>query len=223
MAKEDLSVKRLQITKANSRIVTVVAVAAFVVMFSLVASKALLGQRAYQSRVISGKQKAAKQLEDNVAAVDKLVQSYTVFIGSPTNVLGGSSPGPGSQDGDNAKLVLDALPSQYDFPALATSLEKILTAKNYKINSITGTDDEVNQQNTAQPKPQPVDMPFQISISGNYVSMQDLISTLEKSIRPFQLQSIEFSGNDSDIRALIAAKTFYQPEKSLTITTKVIK
>ena len=137
--------------------------------------------------------------------------------------MGGGSTGPGSKDGDTAKLFLDALQSQYDFPALATSLEKILTAKNYKINSITGTDDEVNQQNTAQPKPQPVDMPFQISISGNYVSMQDLISTLEKSIRPFQLQSIEFSGNDSDIRALIAAKTFYQPEKSLTITTKVIK
>ena len=223
MATENVSVKHIEIDKANSRMVAIVAMAAFVVVFSLVVSRALLGQRSYQARVIAGKQKAVKQLKDNITSVDSLVKSYSVFVSSSTNVLGGNSTGTGAQDGDNAKLVLDALPSQYDFPALATSLEKILTSKNYKINSITGTDDEINQQNTAKPNPEPVDMPFQISINGTYASMQDLINTLERSIRPFQLQSIEFTGDDQDIRALISAKTFYQPEKSLKITTEVVK
>ena len=153
MATENRSVKHVQIDKANSRMVAIVAMAAFVVVFSLVASRALLGQRSYQARVIAGKQKAVKQLKDNITSVDSLVKSYSVFVSSSTNVLGGNSTGTGAQDGDNAKLVLDALPSQYDFPALATSLEKILTSKNYKINSITGTDDEIKQQNKTKPKP----------------------------------------------------------------------
>jgi hypothetical protein len=53
--------------------------------------------------------------------------------------------------------------------------------------------------------------------------MQGLISTLDRSIRPFQIQTIEFTGADNGLHAVISAKTFYQPEKSLTITTKEIK
>ena len=224
MERLSTSIKRLQIDKANARMVISISAASFIVVFSLVASKALLGQRGYQSRVIAAKVKAVNQLKQNVSAAQTLVNSYTAFVSAPDNVLGGSTKGNGDRDGDNAKIVLDALPSKYDFPALATSLEKILTSQNYKINSIAGTDDELQQQNTlSSPAPKPIEIPFQISVSGNYSAMQNFINTLERSIRPIQVQTISFSAGSGGLQGTISAKTFYQPEKSLTITTKEIK
>ncbi len=222
MAMQQTSGKRLQINKANTTMVVVVAVASFVTMFSLVAAKALWDQRSFQARVITEKEAARTQLQTNVAAVDSLVNSYKAFVGTSENVIGGSSSGKGDRDGDNAKIVLDALPSKYDFPALATSLEKILKSGDYTIGSITGTDDEVNQQAT-QLTSTTVEIPFQISASGSYASMQKLVGSLESSIRPFSVSKISFTGSDKDLQAQIDAKTYYLPEKTLRITTKEVK
>lgn len=238
----NLSTKRLQIDKANQLIVIILSVAVFVAIFSLFVSKALLTKRAYQSRVIAGKEKALKQLEDNVKAVDSLNVTYKAFVSTPQNIIGGGITGTGDRDGDNAKIVLDALPSKYDFPALATSIEKILGDKQYKINSITGVDDEIAQSGTspkvpttstatstattatkATTAPVPVPVPFTASVTGTYASMQGLMQTLERSIRPIQVTSITLAGNDSSLQLDVSANTYYQSEKVYTITKKDIK
>lgn len=128
----------------------------------------------------------------------------------------------GERDGDNAKIVLDALPSKYDFPALASSLEKVLSSGDYTINNITGVDDEVNQQ-TNETDTAPVEIPFQVGASGSYASIQKLVDSLERSIRPFSVTKITFSGDDGELQAQVDAKTFYLPEKTLKITTKEVK
>jgi Tfp pilus assembly protein PilO len=224
MAFMNFSPKRIQINRANATMIGVIAAASFVVIFSLIACKALLSQRAYQSKVIEKKQDAKRQLEENIKAANTLTTAYQEFIGSAENILKGSSSGSGDRDGDNARIILDALPSKYDFPALATSLEKILSDKAYTIQSIGGTDDELSQKsNVATPTPIPLEIPFQINISGSYPAMQNVISVFERSIRPIQIQSLELSGNDSLMRLSLSAKTFYQPEKSLNITTEVVQ
>lgn len=218
------SSKRLLIDKANNMIVLVVAAASFVTVFSLVASRALLSQQAYQARVTSEKEKAVKQLKTNINAVKDLHTAYQAFVSTPDNLLGGNPKGSGDKDGDNARLILDALPSKYDFPALATSLEKLLSLQNFKIQGITGTDQEIQQStNASSPNPEPVPMPFQISFSGSYASMGFLFQTLERSIRPIQIHTLDLTGRDSDMQATISGQTFYQPAKSLSITTKVVK
>src|SRR3989344_3920472 len=217
------SQKRVEINQTNARMVSVLAICSAVVAFSLVASRSLLSQRSYQSRVINEKEKAALTLKVNAEAAKNLAKAYSAFVGTSSNVLDGNPAGTGEKDGDNAKIVLDALPSKYDFPALASSLEKILKDRNYKINSITGTDDEVNQLGTASPNPEPVEMPFQISVEGDYNSMKELVRTLERSVRPFVIQKLQMDAKDNSINMTISAKTFYQPAKSLTITTKEIR
>lgn len=222
MARGIISAKRIQIGKANARIVLFVAGAAFVAAFCLVASRALLDQRAYQSRVIKEKTAALNQLQANNSAVDQLVNSYKSFVGEPINIISGTSSGSGDRDGDNAKIVLDALPSKYDFPALATSIEKILSNQKYTIDSITGTDDELNQQQTATGT-ETIEIPFQIGVSGDFASMQGLIDVLQRSIRPISINTIEMEGSDSLLKISISAKTYYQPEKTVNITTKDVK
>jgi len=218
-----VSNKRLQINKNNATVVLVVAITSFVTVFSLVASRALLSQRAYQSRVISQKKIAVKQLKDNNKAARDLASSYKTFVSPAENKIGGSSTGTGDKDGDNAKIVLDALPSKYDFPAVATSLEKLIASKNIKIVGIDGVDDEIKQSTTKDLKPTPVEMIFQINVNANYNTIQSLSETFESSIRPIQISQMEFTGSDDKLIVAIDGKTYYQPEKIVKITTKVIK
>ncbi len=224
MANISPSGKRVQISKANSLIVISVAVSSFLVVFSLVACRALLSQRAYQSRVIAKKEAARDQLKKNLDAATPLINAYKTFVGTTSNVLGGNPSGTSDKDGDNAKIILDALPSKYDFPALATSLEKLLDQNGIKIDGITGTDLEITQgSQQTSPTPQPVEIPFEINFEGNYGNIQKLISIFEHSIRPFYIDSINYSGTDKDLTLDLKAKTYYQPEKDLTIRTEIVK
>jgi hypothetical protein len=224
MARTTAFTKRSLINKANSTMVVATSIAAFVVVFALFAGKSLLGQMAYQDRVIDAKKTAFTQLKADLDARDSLEQSYTDFVAENPNILGGAAEGANQKDGDNAKLILDALPSKYDFPALATSLEKMVNEQNLKIVDIGGTDDEVTQsKNQSSSNPQAVPMPFDVQASGSYVSVQILINNLLLSIRPFQILSLDLSGDEGNMTVRIDAQTFYQPEKNLNIETKVVK
>lgn len=224
MANKLLSNKRVQIDKANAMMVVVTAVSSFIIVFSLVASRALLSQRAYQSRVINKKEQARDQLKTNLDNIKKLETAYTSFVGTSQNIIGGSSTGQGGKDGDNGRIVLDALPSKYDFPAVTSSLEKILTQNGLSIVNMTGSDDEVAQQSNASiNNPQPIPIPFEVTVGGSYGSIQNAITVFEASIRPISINGIKFSGTDAKLNADIKAQTYYQPETSLNITTQVIK
>jgi hypothetical protein len=225
MAKTGISTKRLAISKANAQVVGVAAAASFVTIFCLVASQAVWSQNSYQARVIAKKSVAHKQLLQNIQAFDKLVTSYDTFNNAPTNVINGNINGTGDNDGDNAKIILDALPSSYDFPGLTSSVEKILTDRQFKITSITGTDDQLSQQtNVSSPNPQPVSMPFSFTVgNASYTSIQQLITALQQSIRPIQIDSIDLSGGADDMQLTVNAHTYFQPAKNLSITKQVVK
>ncbi len=217
------STKRALIDQANTRVVIFTGVAAFVFIFCAVATKTLAAQVQYQNHVISAKKVAVNQLKADLTAVNSLKSSYVAFTTTPQNVLGGNPTGTGPQDGDNAKIVLDALPSSYDFPALATSIDSLLSSQGVKITSITGTDDQIAQStNKTSSAPTPVLMPFQVAVEGDYPHIQGLISTFENSIRPIQIQSLTISGGQSDLSLNVTAQTYYQPSKSLNITSKVV-
>ena len=223
------STKQLKINKANTNVIILISIASAVIVFSVVSSRALMTQRAYQGRVIKRKEQARDQLKSNNDSVKKLSASYETFVNQNTNIIGGLKDGKGDRDGDNAKIILDALPSQYDFPALASSLEKILNINGIKITGINGTDDELNQlkpkaqTGLAQSSGTAVLIPFSISVGGSYQNVQLVIDTLQRSIRPIQILDMTLSGSDNDMSLTVNAKTYYQPSKTLTIKTEVIK
>lgn len=224
MAKTASFTKRNLIDKANSTIVIATAAAAFLVVFGLVASRALVSQMNYQNRVIDAKKKTLTQLESNLQARDSLVASYRTFVNTPQNVLGGNPEGTGELDGDNAKIVLDALPSKYDFPALTASIEKLVNSQNMEIKSITGTDEEATQaENATSAEPKPVPLPFELQANGSYGETRNLVDQFLRSIRPFPIHKLDLSGDEGNMTLTLTAETYYQPEKSLKITTEVVK
>jgi len=225
MEKHLNSSKRVQINKAQATMVGIISACVFIAVFSLVSSRALWKQRSYQARVIAKKENAVAQLKENIDSVNTLVKTYSEFTGAPENVLGGNPSGTGEKDGDNARIVLDALPSKYDYPALTSSLEKILTEKKIKIVGIKGKDDEVAQEKALakESTPKSIEMPFQVTLETSYTGVQDFISTLEKSIRPISMQKIIFTGSASNMAVEINGNSYYQPVKTLNIRSEVVK
>lgn len=223
MAKLELTTKKVQIDKAQASVVAVIAIAVFVTVFSLVSARALWSQRGYQAKVIDKKTAARDQLQTNVESVKDLVAAYKTFTDASTNMLDGNPSGTGDKDGDNARLVLDALPSKYDFPALASSLEKILNDRKIQ-GTISGTDDEVAQSEAAESaSPVAVDVPFQIAMEGSYDSVKDLVSVFERSIRPFNVKRLTLGGGSSNMSLSADVVTYFQPEKALSIKKEVVK
>jgi hypothetical protein len=215
--------KRAMIDKTNARIVVIVTIAVFVSIFSLVATKTLLSQFGYQNRVLSKKNVAVKQLEENVKNVEALKVSYDAFSGSVTNALGGVSAGTGPRDGDNAKITLDALPSYYDFPSTITSLQALVAGRG-TLSSITGVDNEAQEAgNKLSSKPVPVEIPFQVTATGDYNQIQSIVDAFQKSIRPIKVNTLDIAGDNNKLTVSIAGTTYYQPGKSLVIKKEVVK
>ncbi|HUB94065.1 MAG TPA: type 4a pilus biogenesis protein PilO [Verrucomicrobiae bacterium] len=228
MANAAPSTKHKLIDKANTLIVGYVGAAAFILVFSIVATKTLVSQAAYQNRVIGAKRTAVNQLKSDIAATNNLKTSYDAFVSGSPNVIGGSPSGSGSQDGNNAKIVLDALPSAYDFPGLTTDLESLLSSQSgVQIDSISGTDDEIAQSsNQSSSNPQPSSIPFSVAVNGDYNGIQSVVSAFERSIRPMQIETLSISGSNAGKQGLtmtVTAQTYYQPAKSFNISTKVVK
>ena len=221
--KKGVSTKHLQVDKANAMVVILVSTAAFIATFSLVASKALIAQRAYQGRVIKEKTIARDQLDANLKAVEPLAKAYNEFKDQKVNIIGGVPQGIGNNDGDNPKIVLDALPSKYDFPGVVSSLEKLLQSpkQQFRLDNIKGTDDEINQQATTVNGL--VEIPFEATVAGSYEGMKEAIDLFERSIRPFQMDTITVTVDEKGLSMKVLAKTYYQPEKSLKLTTKDVK
>lgn len=218
------STKRLAIDKANATIVIAVAIATFIVVFSLVASKTLYSQMRYQSKVSSKKEMALKTLKDNLQAADQLTNSYKAFADQPTNVLGGNPQGNADKDGDNPRIILDALPSQYDFPALTTSIEKLLNDHGFSITSITGSDEETTQaSNDSSSDPQPVEMPFTVEVTTDDKRGKDLMELFERSIRPMHIDKLSLETQNGQLKLTITAKSYYQPAKSLNVQKELVR
>lgn len=215
--------KKAALTRTNSRTVGLVAVASFIVVFCLVASNSLFSQWKYQTKVAGAKEKANKQLEANIAAYGTLQSAYKKFNESNPNAIGGNTAGVGDNDGNNAKIVLDSLPSVYDFPALTSSIEKILKDRNIQFTSISGTDDQATQATASSGSPAPIAMPFGFTVTANYGTVQSLLDTLQKSIRPMQTDTLNVSGSSANLTMTYTGHTYFQPAKDFNITSQEIR
>jgi Tfp pilus assembly protein PilO len=216
--------KHLQLSKTRQTTLVVASIAIFAAVLGIVSAKALIGQAAYRSRVIAQQETALSQLSENEKMSNQLMSSYQTFVQSNQNAIGGSSFGTGPRDGNNAQIVMDALPSSYDFPQLTSSLEKLILNEGMSIKGISGQDDQIEQQaNTSSSSPSPIEIPFTVSASGNYDQVKNLVYDFENSIRPFQIQSIELKGDQSQMTVNITAQTYFQPAKVFNIEKEVVK
>ena len=221
--KPEISLKKMALTKANAQIVAVTAIAAFITVFSLVGANYLLGLRSYQAKIIAADHSADDNLKVDNIAKNKLVSAYEKFVDQNPNILGSNNQN-GSYVYNNATIILDALPSTYDFPALTSSLQKLeQSIGGLNLSSIGGSDQSATVSNAPSSNPSPMPMPFTFSVSQtNYKSIQNLFSAMLSSIRPLQIDNIVISGADASMTLTVNAHTYFQPSKQFNITSETI-
>ncbi len=221
--------KRGQISEAQSRIMLIVSIATVVTVFCLASSKALLSQAGYQRRLINARHASVKQLEANKTASQTLSDQYSnVFLNptSATNIIGGKNDKSTSAvppDGDNARIVLDALPTSYDFAGLISSVANILSKNSIGSPSITGVDQSDTASTSASANPQPIAIKLSIAGQGTYTNVQNVIKDLERSIRPFDISTMQINGTNASMSFTADITTYYQPAKTLDTTTKKVQ
>jgi hypothetical protein len=206
--KTNISTKHLLVDKNSTIILYAAAITIAVVIFAIIATNALVKQMSYQNNVIKLRAEANKQLQANIVAADSIVVAYQQFENAQESVIGTADKNP--------KIILDSLPSKYDFPALTASLEALVRDSGASLVSITGTDEEALAARDSI-NPQPIEIPFRISASGSLAGIQLLIDKLELSIRPIKIISLTIRAQNTAITADISALTYYQPEKILDI------
>lgn len=219
MQNKQKGAKQAAVDKNQTTIFAVVAIASVITVGSLMVAKGLWSQSSYLGKVADKKEAAVKQLKDNKVAVASLTEAYNKFNEQSPNLLGGTTTGNGPRDGSNGTLILDALPNTYDFPALTSSLERLLVG--YLIDGINGSDDSLAQE--SMPAGVPVEMPFTFDVSTSYDGFKQLLDSFNKSIRPFNIVKLELSGVNSDLKVTVEAKSYYQPDAGLEITSEVVQ
>lgn len=215
--------KQTQAQRAKSTSMAIIIAASTIVVFCLVATNVMLSNAFHQRRVLADKQTAVKQLEVNINDINTLASQYKAFSSASTNIIGGSANGAGPSDGSNTQIVLDALPSQYDFPGLTASVEKILTNRSVQLQSISGTDNESATTAKPLPNPTPITMSFSFGATSSYRNIKRVFDDFQKSIRPFHVVSLQLSGTDAQMTVNASVNTYYQPTKTLSIISKEIK
>ncbi len=220
----ELSIKRVAISKANAQTIIITAAAGFITVFCIVASNYMYSLIGYQNRVIAADKKADSQLKTDVNAESRLVSQYSQFVQQNPTVIGQPTSNTSQLKYNNATVILDALPSQYDFPALTTMLQKLLTSNNLNLTSLGGQDESATMSNSPEANPQAVEIPFSFTISGaSYQSIQQLFKNLENSVRPIVIDNISLSGTDSSMNLTVSAHTYYQPKKIFQIKTETVQ
>lgn len=208
--------------------IIVIAVGTIITVFSLMSTKALVSKAAYQNRVIQARHDSSKQLKSDVKNANTLVTQYKqVFIGTVSqNVIGGkndSSVSAQPPDGDNGRIVLNALPTNYDFPALLTSMSKLLSSNSIGGATIGGSDQSSTISNVPATNPQPSNIDLTVGGTADYARTQNLIKDLERSIRPFDITVLTLNGNESNMVLTMNLTTYYQPAKTININSKEIR
>lgn len=228
LAKPKLKKSSMKMDKAESTILGIVVGATIITVFCLTSAKVLMGQALYQQRVISARNSSVKQLNQDIKNSNTLSAQYnSVFLGSAgENIIGGSNTAGDNTvppDGDNGKIVLDALPTTYDFPALLTSMSKLLGTDGIGAQSIGGTDQAttIDSSPTYSPQPQPINLT--VSGTSSYAGAKKVLTDLERSTRPFDVTHLSLSGNEANLSISMDLTTYYQPAKTLSIPSKEIK
>lgn len=223
-----LTSKRLQIDRATRLMVISVAVAVFILFFCIFSARSLSTVLSYQNRVISAQSTALNRLKTDISASQQLGIAYAKFNNtSGNNLLGQSVTGTGPNQGNNAKLVLDALPSVNDYPAMVVSLENLFSNQGVSVSGLSLT----NTNTTATTAPATtssaggaVPIPLSFSVSGPLNNIESFVNHLNQSIIPIQFLQVTYSGaQNNNITMSVTAQVYYQPAIAFNISTEVVK
>ena len=214
--------KRQAIDKANQTMFLWVAAAAIALSIFVVTIQFMYVQMDFNNRVLAKERETDSTLTKNIENANKLKSAFNILNSSDENV--------------NSEKVLSALPVDRNSSAFGAAIQNtIAPASAVQIQSlsfgdsetIVGADSDTTSSSSSATSEATAGntQPLQVSIvvSGSYANIASFIANLEKVTRPISIDSIDLSGSGDSMTLNLQMTTFYQPKKTVDITTKVIK
>ena len=205
------TVNELKMKKLKQWMLIAVVIAAIVVSFSMVFIKFLFDLWVYNNNVQAAQRTTQETLEFNLEAYEGLFEDF--------QVLEEAQGTPRSPDAD---IVFDSLPTNYDYPALASSIQKLASSSGVTLRDFRGVDEEGAVPGPSF-SPEPHTIEFGVELSGSYEDIQVFINALDLSIRPFHIELIELRGSEDALRADINIRTYFQPTQNLDYPERTIQ
>jgi Tfp pilus assembly protein PilO len=215
--------KRQQIEKANKSMFLWIIGASVLVAFCLVASQFIFKQARFNAKVISAKTEARDTLKKNLQNADTLKKEVNQLIANPD--LGAVKSRP---DDSALQVVLDALPTDNDPTAFATSLQQAILPRSGvsldTLSTVSSTSDATSESAAGVASSDQVpQIPFNIVLSGNYDQIKTSLQNMEHVIRPISISRFALQGSGDRLTMAADGMTYYLPSKSINVTTKPIK
>lgn len=207
-ARQSINAERIRQLKKT--VFIAISASAVVISISIVVFVFLAELWGYNSRVQSAQSEALDTLEQNQEIYQDLEQGFSELESAEGT----------NQDPDDT-IVLNALPGIYDFPALASSIQKLADSSDVELTGFAGSDEEATAPEPSY-STEPYEMFFGIEVTGSYEDIQVFVDTLDQSIRPFKVYNMELRGADDALRVDLSLSTHFQPRQNLDYPERTI-
>lgn len=222
--------KRTQIANANRVMFIWVAGVSVLFGFALVASIFLTKLLFFNEKVLSEKSKTVATLRLNNSNVSKLENQIKVLNTNQRLINNMAEP-----DTEAVQVVLDALPSEANSPALGASIQNKLindipglTLDTFQVipvdgvESLTSTEDSVDAS-TLTSVNSLGEISFNLSVFGDDNALKQVLINLEKSIRTIQVTSLKIESQGAVRSLKVDGKAFYLPARVMKLEDKTVK
>lgn len=170
-----------------------------VVVIAIFALRGLYGKLTLNNELLSKKRAAQTQLTDNLEALDSLKDQYASL-------------------GTKKKLILDALPTSPDFPAIVSMMENLSKNAAVALQSVTPSESESAEETTG-----PIEYEFSATVSGGYESFKSFLKNVELSLRPLAITTMKINGTADLLTVEMTLVTYYQKEFDPSLKTVPLK
>ncbi len=215
--------KRQQIDSSKRTMFMAVAAVALVSGVALVVSFFLVQQIIFHGKIVAAKQETIDTIKSNIAVIDELKDNVRVL---DTNEALNSVR---SSEGSTAlQVILDALPSESNADALGASLQIRFAGEvsGLKVDSlvVTASDGEDSLvSGDSEGGGSSSSIGFMMSVSGSADMLKEFLARLERSIRVFELSSIDMRTSSDGLSMNIIGQAYYEPGRNIELGTKVVK
>ena len=227
MQKDAALRKRTQIAKANRTMFLWVSIVSVILGVALVASIFLVQKIVFNEKVLAEKAKTVSTLEKNNVNIKKLEENIRAL---DTNA--DLSKVKVNSDDQAIQVILDALPSEANSPALGASIQNKLlagipglTIVSLQVDPVLGVETLDSSTQTATvvaPLGQPA-ITFRFAVSGSETALKTALTNLERSIRTINISSLRIESQGTSQLLTVQASAFYEPARIVELKEKVVK
>lgn len=211
--------KRQQIRTANKTVFAWIVGASVVVGICGVVSQFLVRELIFKDKIYSELSTTNDTLKKNIKAYDGLKSGVSKLV-ADENLTKLKK----DDESTALQVVIDALPTEENRSALATSMQsEVLGPTQVSISSFSAVDNNGVSTGSANGVSGVGEMNFSFSINGSYDQVAQAIRNMELSIRPMNIKSFDIQGTESNFRASIQATTYYNHMQNIELKSKVVK